>query len=561
MDNQRPPSENLPAQSQESKTELPMPSWPSNFEVDYGYAVLHIATLRLRERDRYLLLFGLLELFPKEIPKLIQSTLPTTRKLSGSKSKAERYIHTQRIVMPIREALEWYVQCLTCPLSLKIPNESVSVDVFDLSPEPAWPSMICLDDHGFIPFRAAWHDYPRLHQMISLSFSMDALVERNLLTTKQVEEIGTVVFDHLHFDIGNFPDLYGSINLIAPNPIFRQLSLRLKESSSPTGDTVVYEFTPRLGRAMDDAIMLIEEERPCGYRIHTVVLNGPSGELSLPYHIEQNRTKVIHPQYGLLYSRGPAQFVRNISIQQAYSIGKRIIRDKLRTREIPLIKEMQERVNEYSSANSEGPDTAHRLFSVTSLSATSRLHRERHRQQARNDAARLNQETFHNNATGAERAIERRMNQAREYIWFIDSYFTEDELRYAMMIGNISVTIKILTSAMVLRMNLTDSKEKDSAEPKMTHGKRLFDAFQAFQKHKHRNPMEIKVLDGQNSPVHDRFLIVDGIVHILGNSLNKLGHNYSVLLTSPNPNQILSEIESYWSKAVDLQTWVMSPGS
>ena len=79
--------------------------------------------------------------------------------------------------------------------------------------------------------------------------------------------------------------------------------------------------------------------------------------------------------------------------------------------------------------------------------------------------------------------------------------------------------------------------------------------------------IEIKVMPGKKSPVHDRFLIVDGTVWVLGASLNEFGSRGSLLMKlpeapvhgttrSPAFSVSTSVFDAHWSTSVVLADWV-----
>jgi hypothetical protein len=79
--------------------------------------------------------------------------------------------------------------------------------------------------------------------------------------------------------------------------------------------------------------------------------------------------------------------------------------------------------------------------------------------------------------------------------------------------------------------------------------------------------IEIKVMPGQKSPVHDRFLIVDGTVWVLGASLNEFGSRGSLLMKlpaspvhgtngSPAFSVSMSVFDAHWAASDSIADWV-----
>ena len=58
------------------------------------------------------------------------------------------------------------------------------------------------------------------------------------------------------------------------------------------------------------------------------------------------------------------------------------------------------------------------------------------------------------------------------------------------------------------------------------------------------------VLNGRVPPLHDRFLVIDGVALFLGNSLNALGHRASLILSVPDSEPILAKLRVMASLAL-----------
>ena len=557
-----PEKEKLPAESTpplSSHADEQSRYWPAQFERDYGYAVLHIATLRIREdkTERYILLFAMLELIPKEIPQLILTVHTKPKKLPGSKSKHERACFVSHIVMPIREGMQWYWDCMQQQCRLPVDNHIISPQIYRLSPEPPWPFMTCVDDGSFIQFMSSWHIYPRLHQLVSLSFSMDDLAIQERLTEAQVEAVSNHLHDHLHIDIKNHPALWGSVNLLAPNPIFREFEVRLKDSHSGAGDAISYKFILRADQDLEGLSILLEEERPCGQGLYIYNVTSLRGELEIPYQLGGNRLKVLHRDYGLLYAQGLAQFARSFSISQVHPVANRVFDFGGERTSVPIVADQ-----EYSKMPVQTADAASAsaptppLSKPKHLSAEAKLFQEKIDQEARQRASSAGQKVFYNDHQGARRDVRRRMANARHNILVVDSYFSYKELDYVLTVNRLSVAIRVLTSAKVLRQNPTRGKENEQLDPAQQDGYRLMERLSELRQQRYSNAVSIRVLEGQESPMHDRFLVVDGTVHILGNSLNAIGENFSVLLTSPDSKALTAQLQAFWDDAVPLEDWL-----
>ena len=70
------------------------------------------------------------------------------------------------------------------------------------------------------------------------------------------------------------------------------------------------------------------------------------------------------------------------------------------------------------------------------------------------------------------------------------------------------------------------------------------------------NQTEIRVMLGAEEPLHDRFQLNDEKTWLLGSSLNLLGHRGTTAVRLGDVDQIRSDIEVEWERAVPLADFV-----
>jgi hypothetical protein len=59
--------------------------------------------------------------------------------------------------------------------------------------------------------------------------------------------------------------------------------------------------------------------------------------------------------------------------------------------------------------------------------------------------------------------------------------------------------------------------------------------------------IECRVLRGNKSPLHDRFLVVDDEVYLLGSSLNEFGSRTTTISRAPAPGEMIKQAETWWA--------------
>ena len=58
------------------------------------------------------------------------------------------------------------------------------------------------------------------------------------------------------------------------------------------------------------------------------------------------------------------------------------------------------------------------------------------------------------------------------------------------------------------------------------------------------------------SSLHDRFLVVDEDVWLIGNSLNSLGEKASMVVRLPNPEEVIEQLQVLSANALDLDIYI-----
>ena len=141
----------------------------------------------------------------------------------------------------------------------------------------------------------------------------------------------------------------------------------------------------------------------------------------------------------------------------------------------------------------------------------------------------------------AEDFIRELVGQARERVVIIDPFFTTTEL-FDFVFGIPSpVSVTIITSKDVMNQPCTASAGKQSM------GEEIQAQLDAFKKTAPDYSIDVKVMTGNKTVIHDRFLIIDDQVWFSGNSLNDIGKRLSMLIRLPNPQELLCYLNKMMS--------------
>jgi hypothetical protein len=107
------------------------------------------------------------------------------------------------------------------------------------------------------------------------------------------------------------------------------------------------------------------------------------------------------------------------------------------------------------------------------------------------------------------------------------------------------VTVQVLTSAEYLRQ-----KDDEGSE----NGAVLLRAAESVRRQGGR--VEIRVGLGARAPIHDRFLVLDNEVWLLGSSLNEFGSRGTMAVKVPHPPPVLAMVEAEWEAAEPLEKFL-----
>jgi len=262
---------------------------------DYASAVLHLTWAVNRKNGSRTLLAGAIELLPTEVP-------PPEPGPERFDQLSQRYVlYARDVVEEPERALTWFEQTAV-GRSVRPNAEGELVESNDpkatffvlsaLSPEPPPPALVTPTTE--IPFCADWHGRPRARHLIAQS---DPSL---MFTPAERSKAASWLERELHLDLDEFPEFWGSVHLLAPNPVFRAMRVRADgEKKNRSG--LVLTFVPRTGRSVEGLTLMLEEERPTGLGVlFSATLDGPIVRVPMPAHPGSVRARVIDPKRGVV---------------------------------------------------------------------------------------------------------------------------------------------------------------------------------------------------------------------------------------------------------------------
>lgn len=235
---------------------------------DYGAAVLHLAWGLDRRSGLRSMLFACVELLPHELPPPLDDG---PQRFALDKS-GDRVLLVRHVIGTAEAALAWYLRTRRGEAAALLHGEddeqdaAIAPDGTDLleiallGEEPVWPNLVCVTEG--VPFTLAGSDGTRAHHLVPI-----APVEPSALWPDLVSEEREAVIEwlshRLHFSLERYPEYLGSANLVAANPVVREIDTRL-HGVGPPDESVLFSFTPRYQGSLDSLRLSVSLTRPTG---------------------------------------------------------------------------------------------------------------------------------------------------------------------------------------------------------------------------------------------------------------------------------------------------------
>lgn len=533
--------------------EAPLPEDPlATFESDYEMAVVHLAFNRRRGRPGELgegtLLFAFVELLPTEIPPPNDDFDPKDPRFSaGLGGDGQHTVYVRHAVVSAKNALAWYLGCrrglAVLPENGAFPEPEAAgatrLRLADLGEEPSWPTLLCIaDDSKRVPFAPEWAECPRMHHLIARSdFKLG-----DLWSVSEQERAHAWLLDHLHFRLDEYPEYWGSVHLMAPNPLYRDLDSR-RQRHSPPAESVLLRFEPRASKKLDGLELTYRGDTLSDkLYAHTVPVWSPLMRMNFPGHTHPFQADVIDSARGMLRnSHLMSGFFDSFKLNMAFGSTLEVNGPTPNST--------------YSVMRSSPVAFGGATETPKLASASQRLTEANDRRQRRAIAVRQDQRWFRGQEDEAVDVLRGLLHQANREVLIVDPYFSGMELwKLALAVGREDVPVRILSSAEELKKPKLTKEEGGNYTDEF--GKRLLSAFQQVRAHKSMNPFEIKVMTGSSPDIHDRFLLVDSKIWLLGSSLNKFGSRGTMMVALSDPESVREHLTKTWNDAMGLEAWL-----
>ena len=494
----------------------------------FDHAIVRFSCLQPKGEQVPHLVFASVEMLPRGRSVPDETPLDDKGFPPSLTTKAGR-LSFRRVALTAEAALNWYRSIDSLP-DASGPYVGSRLTHSPLADEPAWseaiwPALVvpippptfpgAMEDDRIDPFTGANREAVRVHRRLTVGDpAVDAL--RNL-----PDEVKHKAFDWLRLrtwvDFGFYPELLGSVALIVPDPELRKLRARL-DRDEEAGKTIVVD--PDWRATPDKPIQLVLRERRHGGLAYTKTFsldhNGPV-KIHRPQPVEQISYEVYHPIRGVIAAMPMTGFVRSIGMQT--SLIERTVsikgKDGRGKSALSSTRNVQQ-VSDDSSFRVGAP-----LTPIGRLSEGA---------ETRRSIRASTTELWLDDPTRSRDVIHKLLMRAQNSIMLVDPY--ADGLDLAQY-GASSARAKI-------RM-LTAEKSAEGTETEAIRN--------GTQRLRELN-LNVEVRRMPGAALHDRFLLIDDAVWLLGASLNGLGSQATMLVRLGAPRPVRLRLEQIWAEAI-----------
>jgi hypothetical protein len=446
-------------------------------------------------------------------------------------------VYFRRVGMRSSEALGWYLDASKGKLTVPIPAAPDERGRFDGGPlsgppvieEPRWPRLAFpVPDQSLFggvlrayptPFLGAGAAPARIHRLMA---SADPYLDSLADDLRACDWLAP----RIHFRIEEYPELLGSLVLVAPDPQVEKVSQYFVRDAEKN-ERLVTQVQARPGQKLDHLQLTILEERFGAISTFRQLNMPPNGIVVTegPAEIRASGYFLSHSERGLIDFQTPTPFIRTVGFSM--EVASRTV--KLQTRDSKKknadVKEHQitERMPPISNLigdTARQPDPYTRFWDAAADRNVS-------------NQARSSDQRWIDDPNEGRKFIRGLIGGARHDVLIADGFFGGEELgSYLHFVRRLSVNIRVLTSREAFGPDRSAAVQQMKA------------SIASFHQRGFKNVI-VRVMENSGGMplLHDRFLAVDGAAWFTGNSLNAIGQRESLVIKLPDPKPVIRRLE------------------
>lgn len=504
----------------------------------YAGAVIRLATLQKQRGQAGHLLFATVSLLPCGRP--LPPPMEGLHQFPVGKTGATVFF--RRALLSVHDAVDWYRSLGSGNDITPIPSrneerddryDGIKFEISALIDDPAWPSLgLPIGEGLFAHPSGRSHPAPfvgnapaRTHRRFGSQEGFEVLLAN--------DDSVAYVARRLHVDLRLYREYLGSVALVAPDPVLKQIDHFMIPASTERGERIFYRFVPRAGGSLANLKLTTFNEQAHLLAEFSTQDIPADGILDLDQGdcIGAYGYVVTHPEHGVLAYSPPYPFVRQIGVN-SHMVTRSM------TVTVPTGESANSSRMEYQAAQRSSLATqsligdAARIPNVNARVSIAASHREKLA-----SAKQYGQRWFPDGSReDAMRFIQSELRRAKFRVMIADPYLAGLQLgQFLYAVNPETTSVTLLTSSLAFK-----SKESSKAD----------DFSQRLNDLKEKAKVTAKVFVLQSSTLHDRFLVIDDAVWFLGNSLNTLGDKASLIVKLPNPDEAIDRLESMLTHAI-----------
>lgn len=477
----------------------------------------------------------------------------------------------RRTTLTAAAAIEWYrstqidaTPIPSLPEEIKKKLDGTSIKSSEFIDEPVWPSLSfptgadLLNSRGNTgdpaPFIGSGSVPARVHRRFGHNSGFESLTADSA-SVRFLER-------RLHINLAKYPEYLGSVALVVPNGMVKSVRNFVVPDAGNVNERLVYRVVPRSGQSLN-GLDLTVTELSGGILSRFETISVPQDGLIVIDRIRSVQAcgyALTHEKDGLLAYQTPLSFIR--TVRGSMGIGGRTIRVQAPKSDAKKSVAADYTVSEIGhevpiQAGQQAPMPLLERI-VTAASQRDRaVQAERYHQTWFNDGER-------------EKALEyirNRIRVAQSQVLVADPYFGANQLmQFLHAVARTDVSISILTSRLAFESHFVDDslgktsqrgsrkRRQKAVSPEIAKLQAFDAAMQTFVVRGIKSCSAF-VLAGKSPPLHDRFLVIDGAVLFLGNSLNTLGDRASLIVDVPEPESIIERLESMLATSTEFDAY------
>jgi hypothetical protein len=509
---------------------------------DYTSGEITCLFLHDRDTDKCYNLLAIFELVPAEQQSSLLIGSKETSWLDR-KSLDDRYsIYIGRITSLQAEEAVNFFQRVETGFTLEYPGVlKKDIHLFDggkLEQEPPGEYPLIIDQQTertigvILPYRPTdfrvWSKIDRQKKWLA---GFDQEQKKSLL-----QKAGKLTMLHIGFDIAKLEEHLGNVYLCCCNPYIRNYECTLLDYNKD----LLLQFREREGKTIIGKTIILEDKRADNYGFSIELkIRSVNERIQLPHFPDRLVTKIFDANGFLIENHLGTWMNISVGINMQETVVSLELSDGKKTESIEVPK--------------YGTETPVNIGTYDH-SLTYYL-KERQRGREIEDLADRKEFIFFPGSEAdkkrAQEIIGELLNKAKRRCMLLDPYFGSVDLRFAFIVSNLSVPIQIISSAAFLKNEIEETT--------VSHGEALLSALDQYLKIFPRQPINCKVLKGKKSPLHDRYIVVDEQVYLLGSSFNEFGTRATTLIKVPAPETMIRQAIEWWddnTKLIELKEFV-----